>query len=214
MKKIFLLFSVFVLLLMPGAVFAETPFSDVGKHEAAADIEALYKKGIMAGVANNKFNPDEYVTRAQLAVCLVKTFGLNYDNLNFVKKPVPSDLYDDVEAEQWYGEASMIIGYNNIFKSDGRKFQPDKVVTRMDVASSLADSFKAGNLSVITTLMAPTYSDMDNLTKKEMSDINFVFNTSIMRYEGSQFRPGNKITRAELATILNQTLKTIETAKS
>jgi len=33
-----------------------------------------------------------------------------------------------------------------------------------------------------------------------------------MRYQGNQFKPGEKMTRAELATVLNQTLKTIAIA--
>lgn len=212
MKKVLLLLMLFSLLSVPNTCFAGTPFNDIAGHGAASDIEAVYNRGIMMGTANNQFSPGQYVTRAQLAVCLVKTFGLNYNHLQFIKEPVPSDLYDDVEAKQWYSEASMITGYNKVISFTGRKFNPGARVTRMDVASAITDSFQAKKLLVATTLMAPAYTDLGNLTNKQQSDIGFVFNTGIMRYTGSQFKPDNNITRAELAVILNQTLKTIEVA--
>ncbi|MGI6493179.1 MAG: S-layer homology domain-containing protein [Pelotomaculum sp.] len=106
----------------------------------------------------------------------------------------------------------MITGYNNIFDLAGREFKPREAVTRMEVASAIADSFAAKKLSVITTLMWPNYTDMTDLTQEQQSDISFMFNTGIMRYEGSEFKPNEKITRAELATILNRTLKTLAVA--
>jgi len=106
----------------------------------------------------------------------------------------------------------MITGYNNIFDIAGRDFKPQEAVTRMEVASAIADSFAAKKLSVITTLMWPNYADMTNLTQEQQSDISFMFNTSIMRHEGNEFKPNEKITRAELATILNRTLQTLAVA--
>ncbi|MDD4236933.1 MAG: S-layer homology domain-containing protein [Desulfotomaculaceae bacterium] len=200
------------ILIAPGAGFAQTPFDDIQSSQALADIEAVHEKGIMLGTGDNKFNPDDIVDRAQLAVCLVRTFDLNYDYLKLIKAPVTSDLYDDVENNLWYSKDSMIIGHNNIFDIAGREFKPQEAVTRMEVASAIADSFAAKKLSVITTLMWPNYADMTNLTQEQQSDISFMFNTSIMRYEGNEFKPNEKITRAELATILNRTLKTLAVA--
>jgi hypothetical protein len=89
------------LLIAPGAGFAQTPFDDIQSSQALADIETVYQKGIMLGTVDNKFNPDDIVDRAQLAVCLVRTFDLDINDLQFVKEPVPSDLYDDVEDNTW-----------------------------------------------------------------------------------------------------------------
>ncbi|TEB10777.1 S-layer homology domain-containing protein [Pelotomaculum propionicicum] len=210
-RALFMFLLVSILLIAPYAGFARTPFDDI-QSQASADIEAVYEKGIMIGTASNKFSPDEFVDRAQLAVCLVKTFDLNYDDLKFVKAPVPSDLYDDVEDNIWYSKASMIIGYNKIFNIADRKFRPHEAVTRAEAASAIADSFAAKKLSVITTMMWPDYLDTTNLSQKQQSDISFVFNTGIMRYTGNEFKPDEKITRAELATILNRTLKTLAVA--
>jgi len=197
------------LLIAPGAGLAQVPFDDVQSSQVLADIEAVYQKGIMFGTGDNKFSPDTIVDRAQLAVCLVRTFDLNCDDLQFVKEPAPSDLYDDVENDTWYSTAAMITGYNNIFDIEGREFNPQEAVTRMEVASAIANSFAAKKISVVTTLIWPDYVDIADLTQKQRSDINFIFNTGIMRYEGNEFKPNEKITRAELATILNRTLQVL-----
>lgn len=213
MKRALLMFLLAAtLLIAPHAGFAQIPFVDITSSQALADIEAVYEKGIMLGTANNKFSPDEIVDRAQLAVCLVRTFDLNYDDLRFIKEPVPSDLYDDVENNAWYSRASMITGYNNIFDTDDRKFNPLEAVTRAEIASAIANSFAAKKLSVVTTLMWPDYVDIADLTQKQQSAISFVFNTSIMRYTDNEFGPDENITRAELAAILNRTLQTLTVA--
>lgn len=215
MKRVFFLFLfAATLLVAPHAGFARAPFDDIESGEALADIEAVYEKGIMLGTADDKFSPDEFVSRAQLAVCLVRTFNLNYDNQEFIKEPVPSDLYDDVEINMWYSDAAMITGYNNIFNIADRKLKIYEAVTRKEVASAITNSFAAKKLSVITTKMWPNYIDITELTQKEQSDISFVFNTGIMRYPGNEFGPDQNITRAELATILNRTLQTLAVATS
>jgi Tol biopolymer transport system component len=211
-KALFMFLLLSMLLVVPNAGFAQTPFDDIQSHPASADIEAVYEKGIMIGTAANKFSPEAFVDRAQLAVCLVKTFDLNLDGLELVKEPVPSDIYDDVESDLWYSNASMVAWYNNIFHIPDRKFNPHQPVTRIEAASAIADSFAAKKLSVVTTLMWPNYLDMTTLTEEQQSAVGFVFNTSIMRYPGSEFKPDEKITRAELAAILNQTLNTLAVA--
>ena len=52
-------------------------FNDVSTTYWAADwIEQLYSEGITSGCGNNNFCPNQPVTRAQMAVFLVRTFGL------------------------------------------------------------------------------------------------------------------------------------------
>lgn len=211
-RALFMFLLAASLLIAPHAGFAQVPFGDIQSNQALADIEAVYEKGIMLGTADNRFSPDGFVDRAQLAVCLVRTFDLNYNDLKFIKEPVPSDLYDDVGNNMWYSAAAMITGYNNIFDIANGNFKPQEAVTRMEVTSAIADSFAAKKISVITTEMWPNYLDITNLTQKQQSDISFVFNTSIMRHPGNEFKPDEKITRAELATILNRTLQTLAVA--
>jgi transglutaminase-like putative cysteine protease len=60
----------------PSRPVCNTGFSDVNNHWASCYIEQLVSEGITAGCGSGKFCPDDPVTRAQMAVFLVKTFEL------------------------------------------------------------------------------------------------------------------------------------------
>jgi hypothetical protein len=55
-----------------GTMFTDVPQS----HQFAAWIEQLVNEGISTGCGNNNFCPNASVTRAQMAVFLVRTFNL------------------------------------------------------------------------------------------------------------------------------------------
>jgi len=61
----------------PPSVGADTGFADVATdYWAAAWIKQLAAEGITGGCGNGNYCPDTAVTRAQMAVFLVKTFNL------------------------------------------------------------------------------------------------------------------------------------------
>jgi hypothetical protein len=51
-------------------------FSDIAGHWAEAWIEQLAEEGLAAGYPDGTFRPDTPVSRAEMAVFLVQTFGL------------------------------------------------------------------------------------------------------------------------------------------
>jgi hypothetical protein len=74
---VFLLRSKYGASYVPPAVGANTGFGDVSTtYWSAAWIKQLVVEGITAGCGNGNYCPDSPVTRAQMAVFLVKTFNL------------------------------------------------------------------------------------------------------------------------------------------
>ena len=62
---------------MPPTVGASTGFNDVSvAHWAAAWIKQLAAEGITTGCGGGNYCPEDPVTRAQMAVFLVRTFNL------------------------------------------------------------------------------------------------------------------------------------------
>lgn len=203
-KKLFPL-VLSALLLLPNTVFAQTPFTDISGHWAAQEIEAVYQKGYLKGTGNNQFSPEKTVTRAELAAVLDRVFDFNQDG--------PRDLYDDLEADQWYSEAALKCGVNGIFAIADRKFSPHQPVTRLEIAKAINNSLNAKKLGIITTLMWPVFEDTVNLPQEDQSVISFIFNAGIMKGDAAQhFRPQDQVTRAELAAILQRTLNSLEHA--
>jgi hypothetical protein len=72
--------AIFLLKAMNGAAYtppsASPTFSDTSSHWAANWIEALKAAGITSGYPDGTYRPGNYVTRAEMAVFLVKAFGL------------------------------------------------------------------------------------------------------------------------------------------
>jgi len=194
------------LLIMPVFGFAETPFLDIQNHWAVYEIDQVYKKGIMKGIALDKFAPNQAATRAEVAVCLDRIFDLNYDNRRFIKEPSPADFYDDVTSGQWYSEAALRAGMYNIFNLDNRMFEPTRPMIRLELAMAIDRAFQAKSLNVVTTQVWPMYMDTADLSHNEQQVVSFMFNTSIMKGRSANlFEPAEKITRAELAAVLNRT---------
>lgn len=208
MKKLAWLLMV-LFLLTSTQVFA-SDLTDIHGHWAEDDIEFIYSQGIMTEKAPNVFSPDTGVSRAELAAYLVNVFGLNLDNMGYIKAPEPSDLFDDVSKEQWYSDAIMIACYNNIFEISDRKFKPEEAVSRIEVANSVKRAFEAKQISIITTQIWPNYIDTINIKDSDLSTINFMFNSGIMKGRSAEeFAPNVKITRAEMAVVLNKIIKII-----
>jgi hypothetical protein len=74
---VFLLRSKYGESYTPPPVGAGTGFGDApADYWAAAWIKQLVAEGITAGCGNGNYCPEDPVTRAQMAVFLVRTFGL------------------------------------------------------------------------------------------------------------------------------------------
>ena len=105
--------------------FAASGFPDVDENaEYAEIIEYISQMGYMVGDANGNFNPDNTVTRAEMAVILCNMLGES-ENLS-----IDGSVFTDVPAEHWANryvvkaaELGLVTGYG-----DGR-FGPADGVT-------------------------------------------------------------------------------------
>lgn len=79
------------------AVRSERSFADLNEHWAQKDIVAMANKLIVEGRSQERFMPDDTVTRAEFAALLVRALGLDEE-----VGPVP---FRDVTAGEWYAGA-------------------------------------------------------------------------------------------------------------
>jgi hypothetical protein len=71
----------FVVLIFQSSSYTPPPasggaFSDIAGHWAEAWVEQLAIKGITSGYPDGTYRPENQVTRAEMAVFLVKSFNL------------------------------------------------------------------------------------------------------------------------------------------
>ncbi|MGE6539711.1 S-layer homology domain-containing protein [Bacillus luti] len=109
----------------------KTPFTDVPESSIYAKyIAAAEANKIMAGLGDNKFGPDEKLTRAQMAQLLVNAYGFKADENN--KK-----TFNDIDGLSWATAKSSIetLASLGIVAGEGEgKFNPNGVVTREQAA--------------------------------------------------------------------------------
>jgi len=199
------------MLVLPGGASAQLSpgdFVDIRGHWAEQNIAAVSSLGLMNGIGTTYqgfriFSPEGTVSRAQLANVLQRTFQLDYGMLRFIKQPLASDYYRDVDDAAWYADGVLMCTINNIFEKTGN-FSPDSSVSRIEVARSIYRSFNAKGISVPMIMLMPIYEDTSSLSQEDINAITFVSNTGIMRGNNNCFRPEQNMTRAELATVLNR----------
>jgi hypothetical protein len=117
-----------------GRVFHDVPIS----HWAATWIELFADEGITAGCGANKYCPDANVTRAQMAVFLLRSkYGSSY-------KPAPATgtRFNDIPASFWASSWVEQLAAEGITGGCGRgAFCPDDSVTRAEMAVFVAKTF-------------------------------------------------------------------------
>jgi hypothetical protein len=139
--------AVFLERSMRGGNFVPPPatgsmFLDVGANDFAASyIEQLANDGITGGCGNLNFCPGASISRAQMAVFLLRArYGSSY------LPPAPTGIYSDVDTSYWAaGWIEQLSSEGITFGCGGGKFCPNDAVRRDQMAVFLVRTF---NLTV------------------------------------------------------------------
>ena len=109
---------------LPGKTFDD--ITGVNAHANQPAIEALAARGIIDGMEDGLFHPEEDMTRAQFATIVVRALGLT---------PVANDAFTDVPSTAWYapyvGTANTYGLINGV--GEGR-FDPNGAITKQEAA--------------------------------------------------------------------------------
>lgn len=105
-------------------------FEDVQGHWAQGSILSMSEKKWMIGVAARLFAPDQYLSRAEAAVILVRAMGLEKSN-------TVGASFSDTE-KHWAKNEIEIASQHGIVQGTGNgKFSPDKLLSRQEMAVML-----------------------------------------------------------------------------
>ncbi len=113
-------------------------FTDVGATDfAAAWIEQLSSDGITSGCGGNKYCPGADVTRAQMAVFLLRAkYGSGYT------PPAATGVFGDVDLSYWAAAWIEQLAADGITSGcGGGNYCPDNLVTRDQMAVFLVRTF-------------------------------------------------------------------------
>lgn len=117
-----------------GIVTGTSTFTDVNVNDYYAKYVAwANENGVIKGIGNNKFAPDENVTREQMAV-IMQNFANLLNKADVTENPL---IYTDrASISSWAIAGAIYCQETNIIKGrDGGNFAPQENATRAEVAA-------------------------------------------------------------------------------
>ncbi len=169
-------------------------FIDVEEGWAKAPILSISEKGWMIGTKDFYFEPNRPLTRAEAASLLVRALGLktNYSSIPYFK---------DIPNNHWAKKNIEIAVQHGLMMGPGnQRFLPDDSLTREETATLLA---RLLNLSPPPMMKNP-FRDVDSSSWSYPHIISTTKENIFKGYEDGSFRPKEKITRAQMAALLDR----------
>lgn len=168
------------------------PFKDLDEADWARDyILKLYGKGIINGKTNDRFAPNDKITRAEIIKIIVEAFGL---------KATGEKTFADISPNDWYAGFVSAAADNGVAAGDENgNFNPNEFVTRQDIAVMI---YRAMKISVLTENTGFTdYEDIADYAKPAVRYFSAL--KVINGYPDGSFKPHGSATRAEAAKIIS-----------
>lgn len=207
MKKRWLLLMLSVLLMftLSQAAFA---FPDTKSDPNEASIVALQKAGVLSGDLEGKFNPSGNVTYSTAISMIVKGLGLNLDRFRFIKAPLASDYFTNMNDDTWYAESFVIAHYNGL--DIPKDADPAQALTREQFAHLLFQGIEANGEYAYIMLYVMIEDDAD-IDPAYMNSIQkLVISKIVSLDQQNKFYPKSKFTRSEAAKWLHSAIQFVK----
>nr|AAF68436.1 surface layer protein [Cytobacillus firmus] len=176
---------------------ADAKFSDVSSsHWAIDDINYLVEKGAIQGYPDGTFKPNNSITRAEIAVVLANTLGLDVDS------EVTTDKFSDVPATHWANPyiaaivdqtEGVIDGYEN------GTFRPSNTITRQEMAKMVVEAY---DLELVEGKDLP-FTDVSGLWSTDYINI-LASNGVAAGMTATTFAPRGEVLRAQTAAFIHR----------
>ena len=147
--------------------------------------------GILSGYPDGTFRPMNTITRRDFAIMLAQALG--HDNDEAATSPFPDVTDSD------YGVSSIAYLYDQQITVGDEKgnFNPDANITRQEAAIFLAKAFEA------TGTTSETFTDDAKIASWAKSFVYAAKAAGLMNGDANgAFRPNDKLTRAEAASVM------------
>ncbi|MEN6317089.1 MAG: S-layer homology domain-containing protein [Clostridiaceae bacterium] len=188
-------------------IWSPKTFKDVRKHWAKDAVSDMGSRLVISCVGNDMFEPDSDITRGEFAAIVVKALGL-------MRPGTGKASFGDVSKNDSYYDAVSIAYENGIISGYGNgKFGPNDKITREQAMIIIARAMKITGLkpelkdSEVSLLLANYADGADTSTYAKTSVAECLKTSVITGRTGSAIAPGDYITRAETAVIVQRLLQ-------
>lgn len=173
------------------------PFTDVNNHWAYSAIKRVYNRGLMLGVSDTRFAPNQALSRAMLVTVLYRLAD---------EPDVTADNpFTDVPAGQWYTNAVIWAAANGIVSGFGDgTFRPNEPATRAQAAVMLCGYAKLAGRDTTQRADLSAYADAAEIPSWALAEMQWANDAQLIRGRSDTIlAPNAGTTRAEMAKILS-----------
>jgi subtilisin family serine protease len=193
-------FSLFA--IMRNDLSTWSAFSDVSEHWAAKDIEAMAKRGIVNGIGDGQFAPDQEVSRAEFASMLSRALSLS--------EKADGTEFSDVASDSWYYSPVYQAYHAGIVQgTEPNAFSPMSIMTREQMAVMLMRAYDYARDSKAQADTIPSgtagFTDENDFAVWAKSSIQAAVSLDLLsgNPDGS-FQPKASATRAHAVVVLKR----------
>lgn len=180
----------------------DVSFGDVRDHWSRESVEILASRGIVGGVEDGRFAPEQQLTRAEFTKMLLGAMGI---------QPAAGDSpFIDVPVGHWSASWVKAAVERGLVQGDGAYFYPDQALTREEMMVMLVRAMNEG-----ATAAAMSLEDADRKIrfkdKSEISDwakgyVALAADYRLIEGDEDGLHPGKTSIRAEAAAVIHRLL--------
>ncbi len=177
-------------------------FADTKTHWARHYIGRLAARGIVSGMGNNTYGPDNSLTRAQFLTILANTVEGSDPTL------APPAGFKDVPPQEWYyNYVNWGFAQGIVRGIDNATFAPNAKVTREQMAIMLDNLARSTDLVLPVANGAVSFTDAALISPWAAGSVSKIVAAGFMGgYPDGKYKPQGNATRAEAATVVYKLL--------
>ena len=184
-------------------------FNDVNSEQntwAQRFVESLAARGVISGVGNNNFDPNNEITRGATAVMIVNAFNLLEEVTN------PPNLFNDVNEGDFFQTHVSTLRALRLARGSEGNFHPNNPIKREDCSIILGNTILLRHRNSLRLPNNPqnffdNFLDKDDIANYSQRHVAFMLALNILRGDGNYLYPQAYLTRAQMATMIYKSLK-------
>ncbi|QSX05383.1 S-layer homology domain-containing protein [Sedimentibacter sp. zth1] len=197
------------------------PFEDIIYHWSAEPVMKLFNKGIINGKLDNKFHPDENLSREEFCVLLTKVLQL--ESSNFVQDDLRFEDKDSICA--WAAPSIVALDKEKILNLYADKMNAELDITRGEITYIIAkhlinlekikfdldyddmDEEREFNISEAFNLeeIELSFKDIENLEQWQVDNIKILYSNGLISgATENEFEYSGKVSRGATASVMSK----------
>ena len=180
--------------------------TDYSSHWAKNAIVECFNKGIFNDFANKTvFMPEKPTTRAEFVTALGRLMNIKPEEFN-------KNNFEDVDSNEFYAAfINWAASKKIVLGVDAKHFEPNKTLTREQMAAIIIRILKAYGYNFNTNLMKPIYKDDKEISDWAKEAVYALTNLGVVQGNGdATFNPKGLLKRGELSELVLKLTKKLE----